>query len=349
MSVLKITPIPFGCVLAIAALTNLSAEPYPNMQSAEQAAYTSPYIYSSDISAPGVQVGFDVSPRAFTNWQNWSLTPYSDWTNFAKIQELDSTWGPYFKPFNGPETVLTSTTQWLQARLVASASLLRNTVPYGHHHMQVWDVPNTPEWTNAGYEPGYGIDCSDFTHWTYNYGLGIQLKTGVGEQAVMTSAEIKLSDGTTAMVESQHIFDVQNGFDKNYATLVAGLQPGDLLYIRSDPALTNPISHVIMWLGGLASDTNGIDSYLVTDSHGDVVYDSNGNLIPSGPEIRPFREDSYYFGSFDHAVRYAPIVIVPEPTTTVLLALGALSLLAKLKRAKGGGRGVTSAVSHFGI
>jgi len=148
----------------------------------------------------------------------------------------------------------------------------------------------------------------------------------------MTSAEIYLDDGSVVLVEGQHLFDVHNGYVKDYNSLVSSLQPGDLLYIRSDPALSNPISHVIMWLGGLATDTNGIDAYFVTDSHGDVVYDSNGNLIPSGPEIRPFGKDSYYFGSFDHVVRYAPLNIVPEPTTIGLFVSGAIMLDIKLKK-----------------
>ena len=57
-----------------------------------------PYEFSAAIDAPGVQDGFDSEPRVFTNWQNWSLTPYADWQNFNAIQSLNSTWGPYFKP-----------------------------------------------------------------------------------------------------------------------------------------------------------------------------------------------------------------------------------------------------------
>jgi len=157
---------------------SVMADPYPNTQSPEQASYTSPYVYSPAITAPAITTGFNDDPRVFTNWQDWSLTPYSDWQNFNAIQHLDSTWGAYFKPINGPVDVQSATTEWLQTRLVAAASLLRNTVPYGHHHIQVWDVPNTTQWTDAGYEAGYGIDCSDFTHWTYNYGLASNSKPG---------------------------------------------------------------------------------------------------------------------------------------------------------------------------
>lgn len=192
--------------------------------------------------------------------------------------------------------------------------------------MNVWDVPDEAPWTTAdpAYEPGYGIDCSDFTHFAYNYGLGIQLKTGIVEQSEMTFAEMRLHDGSSIQIEGQHLFDVRTD-QLSYEALVQVLQPGDLLYIRSDPAQSNPISHVIMWLGGLATDENGVDQYLVMDSHGDVVKDSNGVDIPSGPEIRPFLMDSYYFNSFDHVVRYIPLNVVPEPSVLGLLICGAMT------------------------
>lgn len=303
-----------------AASTAAAQTSYPDTQSPEQATYVSPYHYSSVLSDPDLIADFSENPRALTNWQNWSLTAYENWQNFEVIQSLDSTWGPYFKPFKAPEDTLNKSTQWLRERLLAAASVLRNTVPYGHHHMNVWNVPDTPQWTDAGYEPGYGIDCSDFTHFIYNYGLGIQLKTGVVEQSEMTTAEMHLFDGSIVQVAGERLFDVQTDYEKDFTTLVASLQPGDLLYIRSDPGLERPISHVIMWLGGLATDENGIDQYLITDSHGDVVIDSNGNVIPSGPEIRPFTEHSYYFGSFDHVIRWAPLNVVPEPSSFALIA-----------------------------
>lgn len=306
--------------------------PYPSTQSPEQAAYTSPYFFSEKLSHEGLIADFHVKPRDFSDWQNWSLTPYEDWDNFEAIQHLNSTWGPYYAPFKAPDGAKDRSVTWLQERVAAAASLLRNQVPYGHHHMNVWDVPDEEPWTGAGYEPGYGIDCSDFTHFAYNYGLGIQLKTGIKEQAALTSAPMHLYDGRVIEVEARHLFDVRDG-PLSYNELVSQLQPGDLLYIRGDPGLDKPITHVIMWMGDLAYDSNGVDQYLIMDSHGDVVVDSNGNEIPSGPELRPFREDSYYFNSFDHVVRYFPLNPIPEPNLAIWGLVGVMGM-AFLRRRK---------------
>jgi cell wall-associated NlpC family hydrolase len=293
--------------LALCLCAGLPAKAQLPGQSAQQAAYVSPYQFAASVTDPALTPDFREEPKALTNWRNWSETPYRDWHDFRVIERLHSTWGPYYINFRAPAGVLARPADWLQKRIIAAASVVRNTAPYGHHHMAQWSVPDEPRWTEHRYEPGYGFDCSDFTHFAYSYGLGIQLKTGIREQADLTRAPIHFADGATGEVRAHRLFDVQNGYTKTYADLVKQLQPGDLLYIRSNAALTHPISHVIMWIGNLAHDTTGQDKYLVMDSHGAVVKDSRGALIPSGPELRPFREDSYYFRSFDHVVRYVPL------------------------------------------
>jgi hypothetical protein len=42
----------------------------------------------------------------------------------------------------------------------------------------------------------------------------------------------------------------------------------------------------------------------VIDSHGEGVKDANGNSIPPGIHLRPFREDSWYNRSASHAHRF---------------------------------------------
>ena len=278
-------------------------------QSPEQSAYVSPYQFAASITDPELTPDFRENPRALSNWQNWSETPFRDWQDLGVIQGLHSTWGPYYISFIAPRGSKNRPNEWFQKRVIAAAAQVRNTAPYAHHHMAQWSVPNEPDWTGHHYQPGYGFDCSDFTHFVYSYSVGISLKTGIAAQANMTEAPMHLANGTVVQVESQRLFDVQNGYVKSYGDFVSKLQPGDLLYIRSNAALTNRISHVIMWVGDLAYDTTGKDKYLIMDSHGAVVKDSKGMLIPSGPELRPFAEDSYYFRSFDHVVRYFPLQV----------------------------------------
>jgi hypothetical protein len=286
-------------LLASVALTALGvAQSYTN--------YTSPYFYVPAVTAPALTPDFNVLPRSLSNSNHWSNTAYNNWTNFNVIQGLDTTWGPYYINFPAPP-VLKTDVAWGQLRLLAAANRIRGIVPYAHHHMHVWNVPNTPQWITNKYTPGVGIDCSDFTHWIYSYGLGIKLLTGVSAQGAMTNAVAYFANGKTNVYIPTRLFDVQHGYTKKFHNLATNLQPGDLLYIRSNPGTNNPVSHVIMWLGNLAYDTNHVDKWLVTDSHGQVVYDSATNLIPSGPQIRPFRETNYYYNCFDHVLRYLPL------------------------------------------
>ncbi len=279
-------------------------------QSPEQAAYVSPYRFADAVKDPGLTRDFQEDPRAITNWQNWSETPYREWHDLRVIRRLHSTWGPYYRAFRAPRGAESRQADWFQKRVVAAARVVRNTAPYAHHHMAQWSVPDDRRWTEARphpYAPGFGFDCSDFTHFAYSYGVGISLKTGIDAQANLREAPMHLADGAEIQVRAQRLFDVHDGYVKSYADLTSQLQPGDLLYIRSNAELSNRISHVIMWMGNLAYDTNGKDPHLVMDSHGAKVRDSQGALIPSGPELRPFAENSYYFRSFDHVVRYFPL------------------------------------------
>jgi cell wall-associated NlpC family hydrolase len=287
-------------VLPAAAQNQPAAAPEP-----DRASYQSPYTFAPAVTDPALTPDFLLPPKRPQDFQDWSRTPYADWYNLEAIRRLRTTWGPYYREFDAPAGVLQQPVTWDELRVLAAANQLRGTIPYAHHHMHVWNVPDEPRWHE--FSPGIGVDCSDFTYWAYDYGLGILLPTGIEEQAAITHAPMHMADGSTVTIPAQRIADIQNGFPHDFQQLVSTLQPGDLLFIRSDPALTNKISHVIIWLGQYASDTNHKDTYFVMDSHGDVVVDSNGNKIPSGPQIRPFREKSYYFSSYDHALRFFPL------------------------------------------
>ena len=61
---------------------------------------------------------------------------------------------------------------WKRARLAAVARRLIG-LPYRHHHIPAYDPPGQ----------GRGLDCSNFTSWVYNYGLGIRFTSAVAAQA----------------------------------------------------------------------------------------------------------------------------------------------------------------------
>jgi cell wall-associated NlpC family hydrolase len=292
----------FTLLFTVAVHAADSDAPAPSLQD-----YKSPYSFAAAVNDPALTADFRESPKRPEDFREWSPTPFADWTNFERIRALRTTWGPIYRAFDAPAGAMDKPASWAQLRVLAAANQIRGQVPYAHHHMHVWNVPNEPRWIEAKMTPGVGIDCSDFTHWAYSYGMGIQLRTGIGEQAETRTAPMHLKDGKTVEIVPQRLYDVHDGYNKQYDSLVKVLQPGDLLFIRSDPALTNKISHVITWLGSYVTDANGKDQYFVMDSHGGEVIDSNGVKIPSGPQIRPFREKSYYFNSFDHVLRFFPL------------------------------------------
>lgn len=87
---------------------------------------------------------------------------------------------------------------------------------YRHHHVPGYDGGD-----------GKGLDCSNFTAWVYNYGLGVSMNSAIGTQA--ETAGRRLSG-------DEH------------------LRAGDLLFIKS--ADGTAIAHVVIYIDQL----NIIDS-----------------------------------------------------------------------------------------
>ncbi|MGZ3418110.1 MAG: C40 family peptidase [Polyangiales bacterium] len=83
---------------------------------------------------------------------------------------------------------------------------------YQHHHVPAWDPSSA--WSGA---EGPGLDCSNFTSWVYNYGLGIKFTSNVVDQAATAGRQLAPNEP---------------------------LQPGDLLFITS--ADGSAIVHVVI-------------------------------------------------------------------------------------------------------
>lgn len=267
--------------------------------SAPPGRYASPYQFPFTLDLSTLTQDFAIAPRADVAAES-TQPPFAQWYQVGAYPKSQLAWGPEPTRYPVPAVGTGDPVVWKRERLLATAQKYVGR-HYQHHHIPDWDPSehNWPEWLHVSLgQNSAGIDCSDFTGWCYNYGLGIHLNTAVAVQAAQT--EVETSDGLTLPVE--RLLQVSSSAQPvDFAQLRRTLQPGDLLYIRgkhdSDPG-TN-ITHVIMWVGGDGPDP------LVVDSHDNSpkVYDSNNVLIPSGVQLRPLREGSWYHLAFDHAHR----------------------------------------------
>lgn len=251
-----------------------------------QGGYVSPYSVRFTIPVEQLTADFAEFPRNDIR-QESQQPPYEQWYDQSAYRRGQLTWGPA-QHTRYPTPVIPAGVdagEWKRERIIATA-LKYVGYSYQHHHIPDWN-PTDPSWPwkpVAAGQNSKGIDCSDFTGWIYNYGLGILLNTDVKKQSRPTDGVQTLLDGVT-----------------DYATILAGLRTGDLLYIRSD---AGKISHVITWVGKIGVSPDGTP--LVIDSHGSAVVDSNGQHIPQGVHLRPFRTGSWYHRCFDHAHRIIP-------------------------------------------
>ena len=99
---------------------------------------------------------------------------------------------------------------WKRDRIIEVAKKYIG-LPYQHHH-----IP----------EQG-GLDCSNFTSWVYNYGLGIKLISNIQKQSESAGRQLSASEP---------------------------LQSGDLLYVYSEDRTR--VAHVVLYL----DETHIIDS-----------------------------------------------------------------------------------------
>jgi hypothetical protein len=163
-------------------------------------------------------------------------------------------WGPAAKalpPPSIPQDGGCDSTTWMQERIIAVAMRYIYApdnplgLQYRHHHIPGWAPPNS---TYAGaaednpdpdapdvqtaWAAGPGLDCSNFTAWVYNYGLGIKFNGDVHEQFAGTAGPMgrRIPQG-------------------------GPFEPGDLVYLHPD-GNTSQASHVVIYV----DDQHIIDS-----------------------------------------------------------------------------------------
>ena len=214
--------------------------------------------------------------------------PFHEWYSRRTLERWHS-WGPPPRSYPPPAGLERWNLERKRERAVAVALRFLG-YAYQHHHIPDWNPPEDWPWMKccAG-KNGKGVDCSNFTGFVYNIGFGLRLNSDVHLQSQERAA--KGHEGKSLALDR---VELPASFEERLRVL----RTGDLIYIR---ARSGKISHVVLWVGPIGRSPDG--SPLIIDSHGEDVKDSEGNAIPCGVRLRPFRENSWYNQSASHALR----------------------------------------------
>jgi len=275
----------------------LLAAPIANpLQAQEKEKYVSPYKLKFRHPVQELAVGFNQPP--WNTPHDESDIPHARWYD-RETEKKYGSWGPVARQYPAPPGLERRETTWLQDRVIYTASRWIGT-PYQHHHIPDWDPPAHWPWQKVAYgRNSKGVDCSNFSSFYYNYGLGVKLDTGIGQQGERT---VVRGPGGRGQLRIQVVKPA------GYDAMLKELLPGDLLYIKNRKGR---VGHVIMWLGEVGVSPDGTP--LVLDSTGGNHVDSNGNKIPIGIHIRPMPRKSWYAEDLSHAHRIIPGFARVEP------------------------------------
>jgi cell wall-associated NlpC family hydrolase len=218
-----------------------------------------------------------------------SEVPFHEWYSHA-VRHRFGGWGPKprtYPPLPGHEQ---RPIEWKRQRVIALAARYLG-YGYQHHHIPDWSPPADWHWkeTCVGHN-GKGVDCSNFTSFVYNQGFGIRMTSAVARQAELHEAQEE--NGFRVSLRRVEL-------PRQYERRQEVLRTGDLIYIRGRE--DGPITHVVIWTGSVGRAPSGVP--IVLDSHGSGVKDDQGNVIPCGIQLRPFRQHSWYDQCASHAHR----------------------------------------------
>lgn len=262
---------------------------YGKAEKLEYKVYASPYDISAVIGDASLSADFEKREA-----QVQTKPARENWYEPEKYRD-GVKWGPNPKQLGAPALPENASAQWKRNRVIAAAYRYLNT-QYQHHHLPMWDPPQ--DWpytkTRLGHQ-SRGVDCSNFTGWAYNLALGIDIDRAVAKQAKMLY--VKQPQGISSQVMT--VAERTDGLE--FTDLVSKFKTGDLIFAAE--AKTNPdkAAHVVLWIG---QDTASGD-YLVIDSHDQTAnsVDAAGGNIPSGVQVRAYRESSWYNTNFVRALR----------------------------------------------
>ncbi|GFK93341.1 hypothetical protein NNJEOMEG_01173 [Fundidesulfovibrio magnetotacticus] len=171
---------------------------------------------------PGTALAQAIDPASLTaDFPERDRLPQTDAPESAWYSGRYGSWGPRARTYPGVEAPKgADPSAWKRLR-VAAVARRHEGLAYRHHHIPAW---------NPG--EGQGLDCSNFTSWVYNYGLGV---------------------GFTSLISAQ-----ADGPQAPGRRLAPGepFKVGDLLFITTKSGAR--VSHVVLWLGeGRIIDSHG--------------------------------------------------------------------------------------------
>ncbi|WP_395737166.1 NlpC/P60 family protein [Prosthecobacter sp.] len=257
---------------------------------AQNNAYKSPYTVNFSFKEQDLIPDLLKGPRS--NPKDYASVPFGDWYNPSNEKRW-SYYGPAAKHFSAPTGLASKSPQWSRERVIAAGMRFIG-YTYQHHHVPDWDPP--AEWPRSSEQKtpvGKGLDCSNFTAFSYNLALGIKPGGEVKGQSEMTEAN---GPGPNRTIPVKRI-----ELPKSYEDFARTLQTGDLLYIKNTKGT---LSHVVLWVGKIGKSPDGTP--LILDSTGSGAHDSNGTEIPNGIQLRPFKRNTWYFTQASHVLRIIP-------------------------------------------
>ncbi|MFM7591041.1 MAG: hypothetical protein ACKO85_04535, partial [Isosphaeraceae bacterium] len=187
-----------------------------------QKGYESPYRLKFRHRENELSEGFNEHPWSSPELE--SDIPHREWYS-AEVRRKYGTWGPVARQYPPCPGIGRRSVEWLQDRVIHTASRWIGT-PYQHHHIPDWNPPEGWPWQKVAYgRNSKGVDCSNFSSFYYNYGLGVKLDTGIHTQGERTTVRGPGGRG---------VLNLQKIERQPYDQLVRSLQPADLLYIRNN-------------------------------------------------------------------------------------------------------------------
>lgn len=256
----------------------------------DRATYKSPYKVNFTFRDDELSGDLVKGPRADPKQQ--STVPFRDWYGDA-VKTRWRSWGPPSVHYAAPAGLATKGVEWARQRVIAAGLRLAG-YSYQHHHIPDWEPP--ADWPRSATQktpPEKGLDCSNFTTFAYNLALGIRPNSDVQDQAALTEVPGPGPNRTTPVQRIE--------VPARYEDYERTLRTGDLLFVKNK---AGEVSHVVLWVGKIGHSRDGTP--LILDSTGTGAKDSEGQEIPDGIQLRPFKRGSWYAGSASHVLRILP-------------------------------------------